>query len=172
MVSLGIALWALTLMLWVGRAAPLRTSSTGAEYSPTRKLSTHLQSTKQESEISWLGFAQRKYWEILTITNMLNLYTICAGRLAICTKVDLKNQLALVLLQGRQLSAWLIWRVASCRGGRREAKSQSAKSPPEWGTNPSTSPYYSVALETKLISTYEYSEQLLSLSSQVVCRSQ
>jgi hypothetical protein len=33
---------------------------------------------------------------------------------------------------------------------------QSAQSPPEWGANPSTSPYYSTTLETRLISASEY----------------
>jgi hypothetical protein len=79
-----------------------------------------------------LGFALKKAWETLTMTIMLSLHTITAIVLVFCTKVDLVNQLALVVLeQGRRWNAWLIWRAASCRGGRKEAELQSAQSPPE-----------------------------------------
>jgi hypothetical protein len=72
-------------------------SSTNAKYFPTRKLNTHLPSSKQQAATSWLVFAPRKAWETVAIINMLNLLIITAGRLVICGKVDMENNLMLAL---------------------------------------------------------------------------
>jgi hypothetical protein len=134
------------------------TLSTSVRYSPTRKPSTRSPSTKHYTDLSYLGFALRKDSVTLTISIMPSLHTITA--MVIYGKVDRENKLAFVLLEGRRWSAWLIWWAASCRGGGRALKSQSVESLLEWGTNPSTSPYYSSTLETRLIYAPEYHRYL------------
>jgi hypothetical protein len=59
---------------------------------------------------------------------MLSLHTT-AVLLVMCSREDLANRLALLLMQARQWSELLIWRVASSRGGRKAIDSQSAPPP-------------------------------------------